>query len=337
MRSCRFSIVVTCFNQRSFIREAIESALVQGADEVIVVDDASTDGSAEILHEYRDRLCLCPVTKNGGVARARNHGARGATGDYILYLDGDDILVPWALTVYRRLLERHNAVLISGEKLSFRGSPPTSLRDLAHGPVIFRKYAVPMHKDRSAGLCASTLVVERAALLAAGGWSPEIGVHGDIKDFTMKLGFAGPFVLIQEPVTALYRIHEKQSIHEVGNYLAKAHLLLSNERAGKYPGGAAGRGERYAALGAYVVFWARKGIRAGLRKEPMRLALAGLPMVAVAMAYRSRNLLRKPRQPEYLDLDFSGFQNDTRQITSPPSSEMNNDPSGATATPTGRP
>src|SRR6476661_8746944 len=121
MRSCRFSVVVTCFNQQSFIREAIESALVQGADEVIVVDDGSTDGSAEILDEYREQVRLCPVATNGGVARARNHGAQIATGDYILYLDGDDILVPWALTVYRRVLEQHTAVMISGEKLSFRG------------------------------------------------------------------------------------------------------------------------------------------------------------------------------------------------------------------------
>src|SRR6476661_1876744 len=122
MKTCRFSIVVTCFNQRSYIREAIESALVQGADEVIVVDDGSSDGSAEIVREYCDRVRLCPVVQNGGVARARNHGASNATGDYILYLDGDDILVPWALTVYKRVLERHAAVFISGEKLSFRGS-----------------------------------------------------------------------------------------------------------------------------------------------------------------------------------------------------------------------
>jgi glycosyltransferase involved in cell wall biosynthesis len=310
MRSCRFSIIVTCFNQRSFIREAIESALVQGADEVIVVDDGSNDGSAEILQEYRDLVSLCPVANNGGAPRARNHGALIATGDYILFLDGDDILVPWALTVYKRVLERHNAVLVLGEKVSFHGSALTAMfGELAHGPVTFREYAVPMSKDRSAGLCASALVVERAALLAVGGWTPEI-FHGDIKDLVMKLGYAGPLVLIHEPITALYRIHEKNSIHDVGNYLAYAHRLLANERAGRYPGGAAGLGERYAALGAYVVFWSRKGMRAGLWKEATQLVLVGLPMVVLAMAYRSRNLVRRRREPERLDLDWSHF---TRQ------------------------
>jgi glycosyltransferase involved in cell wall biosynthesis len=313
MRSCRFSIVVTCFNQRSFIRDAIESALVQGADEVIVVDDGSDDGSAEILQEYRDRVSLCPVANNGGAPRARNHGALIATGDYILFLDGDDILVPWALTVYKRVLERHTAVLVLGEKVSFRGPAPTGAAEFAHGPVVLREYAVPMNKDRSAGLSASAMVVERAALLAVGGWTPEI-FHGDIKDLIMKLGYAGPLVLIHEPITALYRIHEKNSIHEVGKYITYAHRLLANERAGKYPGGAAGLGRRYAALGAYVVFWSRKGIRAGLWKEVTQLVLIGLPMVVFAVAYRTRQLVRRHARPERLDLDLSRFAPERRPV-----------------------
>ena len=113
MRSCRFSIIVTCFNQRFFIRETIESALIQGADEVIVVDDGSNDGSIEILQEYRDRVRLCSVAKNGGAPRARNQGALMATGDYLLFLDGDDILVPWALAVYKCVLERRDPVVDS--------------------------------------------------------------------------------------------------------------------------------------------------------------------------------------------------------------------------------
>jgi glycosyltransferase involved in cell wall biosynthesis len=306
MRSCRFSIIVTCFNQRSFIREAIESALIQGADEVIVVDDASNDGSTEILREYRDRVTLCPVAENGGAPRARNHGARVATGDYLMFLDGDDILVPWALTVYKRVLERHNAVMVLGEIVSFRGSmAPATFAELERG-VTFREYAVPMAKDRSAGLVGSALVVERAALLAVGGWTPEI-FHGDIKDLMMKLGYAGPLVLIQEPITALYRIHGKNSIHEVAKFIANAHRLLANERAGTYPGGAAHVGERYAALGAFVAYWSARGMRAGLWVQALRLFLAGLPMVVVAVVYRSRSLVRRRRKPKHLALDASSF------------------------------
>jgi GT2 family glycosyltransferase len=306
MRDCRFSIIVTCFNQRSFIREAIESALVQRADEVIVVDDGSNDGSAEILQEYRDRLRLCPVAENGGAPRARNHGALTATGDYLMFLDGDDVLAPWALAVYERVLERHKAVLVLGETVSFRGSVPAVIGDLARGPITFREYAVPMAKDRSATLVGSALVVERDAFLAAGGWTPEI-FHGDIKDLMMKLGYAGPLVLIHEPVTAFYRIHEKNSIHEVAKFIANAHRILARERAGRYPGGAARRGERYAALGAFVVYWSTSGMRAGLWKQTLQLLWAGLPMVVAAVAQRTRNLARRSGKPERLDLDLSSL------------------------------
>jgi hypothetical protein len=166
-----------------------------------------------------------------------------------------------------------------------------------------------MAKDRSAGLVASAMVVERAAFLAAGGWTPEI-FHGDIKDLMMKLGYAGPLVLIHEPITALYRIHEKNSIHEVAKFMANAHRLLANERAGGYPGGAARVDERYAALGAFVVFWSMKGMRAGLWKQALQLFFAGLPMVVVAVARRSTNLVRRRRAPEHLDLDVSYLAQD---------------------------
>jgi glycosyltransferase involved in cell wall biosynthesis len=244
--------------------------------------------------------------ENGGAPRARNHGAKFATGDYLMFLDGDDILVPWALAVYKRVLERRNAVMVLGETVSFRGSaPPATFGELERG-ITFREYAVPMAKDRSADLIGSALVVERAALLAVGGWTPEI-FHGDIKDLMMKLGYAGPLVLIHEPITALYRIHEKNSIHEVAKFIANAHRLLANERAGRYPGGEARVGERYAALGAFVVFWSMKGMFAGLWKLALRLLWAGLPMVVVAVTYRIRNLVRRRRNPEHLELDVSCF------------------------------
>jgi hypothetical protein len=54
------------------------------------------------------------------------------------------------------------------------------------------------------------------------------------------------------------------------------------------------------------VFWSRKGMRVGLWKEATQLVLVGLPMVVVAVAYRSRNLVRR-RKPEHLDLDLSRF------------------------------
>lgn len=96
------SLVVVCFNNAPFIAEAIESALAQSQlpREIIVIDNGSTDGSAEILTRYAAQKPLIQVrflTSNDGPGIARNHGLASATGDYVMFLDGDDLLEPNAI------------------------------------------------------------------------------------------------------------------------------------------------------------------------------------------------------------------------------------------------
>ena len=91
----RFSIVITNYNYGRFLREAIESALDQSYTnvEVIVVDDASTDGSAEIIASYGDRVIPVLKDQNEGMAAAFNAGFARASGDVVLFLDADDVLL----------------------------------------------------------------------------------------------------------------------------------------------------------------------------------------------------------------------------------------------------
>lgn len=96
------SLVVVCFNNAPFIAEAIESALAQSQPphEVIVIDNGSTDGSTEILSRYAAHeplIRVCFLASNDGPGIARNHGLDSATGDYVMFLDGDDLLEPHAI------------------------------------------------------------------------------------------------------------------------------------------------------------------------------------------------------------------------------------------------
>src|SRR5438309_10887096 len=102
----RFSIIITCYNQSSFIRDAIDSALAQSYTdkEIIVVDDASTDGSKELLEEYGSAIRFKALETNEGPCAARNWGASLASGDFLVFLDGDDVLMPWALIVYSGII-----------------------------------------------------------------------------------------------------------------------------------------------------------------------------------------------------------------------------------------
>src|SRR5258708_4113332 len=93
------SIVIVNYNYGRFVGAAIDSALAQTWPhvEVIVVDDGSTDDSRQILRGYGERIR--PIFKsNGGQASAANAGFAAASGDVIILLDADDVLLPDALS-----------------------------------------------------------------------------------------------------------------------------------------------------------------------------------------------------------------------------------------------
>lgn len=90
-----FSILIAAYQAAAFIGEAIESALDQTvrAHEIIVCDDGSTDGLQAALAPYRERLIVVHQ-ENKGEGAAKNAAARVASGDYIVFLDADDVYLP---------------------------------------------------------------------------------------------------------------------------------------------------------------------------------------------------------------------------------------------------
>ena len=90
----RISVVIPCYNRRDRILASVESVLGQSYDalELLVVDDASTDGTAELFENYPDqRLRFLRYEENRGACYARNYGAERATGEYLAFQDSDDI------------------------------------------------------------------------------------------------------------------------------------------------------------------------------------------------------------------------------------------------------
>lgn len=97
----RFSVIIPAYNSAATLARAIDSVLAQNypAQEIIVVDDGSTDGTNDIAGHYGDKLRYVRQG-NAGVSSARNHGARIAKGDWLSFLDADDWYYPNRLRLH---------------------------------------------------------------------------------------------------------------------------------------------------------------------------------------------------------------------------------------------
>ncbi|MBF2000278.1 MAG: glycosyltransferase family 2 protein [Synechococcales cyanobacterium M58_A2018_015] len=107
------SIIIPCYNAENFVAEAIQSALNQTYDhvEVIVVDDGSTDRSIEIIRSFGDQVQLETIDHQGACA-ARNRGLQLSQGEFIQFLDADDVLLPNKLAVQVPILQSGQADLV---------------------------------------------------------------------------------------------------------------------------------------------------------------------------------------------------------------------------------
>lgn len=110
----KITIIVPNYNNGKFLSECLDSIFAQKHQniEIIVIDDGSTDDSIEILEKYNDIILI--KQSNLGAAIARNRGLEAATGDYVVFLDSDDILTQGALAILVDAIEKENADMAIG-------------------------------------------------------------------------------------------------------------------------------------------------------------------------------------------------------------------------------
>lgn len=180
------SVVIPSFNAGLFLYRAIKSVLDQTVRvaEILVVDDASTDGSIEKALAYFPQITVLRLAHNSGVSRARNLGVEKARGEWVAFLDADDSWLPGKIEAQMTALERSGAQVSLGGFLDIRETtrtwgrpfPPTALHEMLHYPI---------------ALCASTLLVSRSLFIASGGYNVALRRGEDI-EFYYRLALAQP-------------------------------------------------------------------------------------------------------------------------------------------------
>lgn len=108
----RFSIIVPSFNQGNYLEETFKSIIKQEypSVEIIVMDGGSTDNSVEVIKKYEKHISYWQSQKDKGQSDAINSGFRKATGDYVTWLNSDDVLLPGALHTIANTIEKNPEV-----------------------------------------------------------------------------------------------------------------------------------------------------------------------------------------------------------------------------------
>lgn len=108
-----FSVIVPAYNVEEYLNECVESVLANSLKEyeIVLVDDGSSDGTPHLVDEWAERVARIKAVhqENGGLSAARNAGIAAAQGRYIVFLDADDCLAPWALS------ELSDAIIMASE------------------------------------------------------------------------------------------------------------------------------------------------------------------------------------------------------------------------------
>jgi glycosyltransferase involved in cell wall biosynthesis len=172
----KISVIIPAYNAERYIAKAIESCLSQtyAPHEIIVVDDGSTDGTAEVAESFPSPVRVIRLLENMGAAVARNRGVQASTGDWLNFLDADDWFLPQKFELQHRCaLENEQAVLI------YAGFRVMNYDKSEYdGKLLQPRELFPRLRYRCV-IHLTTVALRRAAFDAVGGFNPALRVTED--------------------------------------------------------------------------------------------------------------------------------------------------------------
>lgn len=221
------SVIIPVRNGARFVMDAISSVLSQlrSDDEIIVVDDASTDDTAKLLTSIEDPRVRILRAQGRGVSAARNLGLAAAHGHYLAFLDHDDLWPPGRHEALRAALETNKERTASFGLVRVRFEPGVPETESARG----------LDGKHVCGLIGSALYL-RQPVVDIGGFAEDMHLREDA-DFHMRLVETGLDPLLCEFDSLIYRRHDSNVTNDEGAIqLALADLLrrkLARQKAKK--------------------------------------------------------------------------------------------------------
>jgi glycosyltransferase involved in cell wall biosynthesis len=209
------SVVITTYNCEKYIEETLNSAINQLYKnlEIIVVDDGSTDNTKDVISKYQhidQRISFYIIEHAGRPSVPRNYGIQKAKGEFIAFLDGDDIWIANKIeTQIKKLIESPGSVLIYSMSVTFGDvnifSPFFEVLPLINRSSLTREELIKN------GNCipTSTVIVRTDRIKSIGGFDEDPKLKIEDYDLWIRLGKLGTFCFLPR-IKTYYRIHKNQ-------------------------------------------------------------------------------------------------------------------------------
>jgi glycosyltransferase involved in cell wall biosynthesis len=209
-------VFIPCYNYGRYLAECLHSVITQDdvAVRVVIIDDASTDNSAEVATElaaHDPRIDVIRHRSNQGHIRTYNEGIEWSRSEYFTLLSADDMLAPGSLRDAVSVLDRHAGVaLLSGKTVSFSGKPPAApdARPSGDARIVDGRSFIAEMFSAGHNLIPSPAgtIVRTAGQKAAGGYRPDLPHAGDM-EMWLRIALHGD-VAILPAIVGWYRQHD---------------------------------------------------------------------------------------------------------------------------------
>jgi teichuronic acid biosynthesis glycosyltransferase TuaG len=211
------SIIMPAYNASNYISEAINSVIAQTFTnwELIIVDDGSTDDTSERANEYvlKDNRIYYYYQENGKQGKARNLGISKSKGEYLAFLDADDVWLPEKLEIQIREIQKKNVDLVFADSYLFFNDEieDVSQKMNIQGNIFFDKSSLKLFLEGNK-IPILTVLVKKERIMNVGGFSEELNIQ-NVEDYHLwlKLLICNCVFYSSNHILAKYRVHNNSA------------------------------------------------------------------------------------------------------------------------------
>lgn len=241
------SIIIPVFNSEKYLAETIMSALAQTwpNKEIIIVDDGSKDSSLTVARSFGNSSIKIFEQENKGASAARNKGLLEARGEYIQFLDADDLLSSDKIESQLNLLrKKETAIANCAGVYFFDGDDPYSIQPgrewYSEGSTDNVQFLIRLYGGGLIGpiyggmIAVHAWLCPKAVIDKAGKWNEQLTIDDDGEFFCRVVLAAGEIVYSDEAVCYYRKYTKSKSLSSVNNYQANKSLLKATQLKAKY-------------------------------------------------------------------------------------------------------